>query len=88
MHIQELIGILILRQCKGKSGEEWVLKTINEKRAAFAEKDRIDEKIRRKEDMVSYEKLFKLKYDNNGYLQSYKRNENAIKKEIDKGEAT
>lgn len=45
---------------------------------------KIDEKIRRKEDMVSYEKLFKLKYDNNGYLQSYKRNENAIQKEIDK----
>ena len=32
-----------------------------------------DEKIRRKEDMVSYEKLFKLKYDGNGYLESYKR---------------
>ena len=30
-----------------------------------------DEKIRRKEEMVSYEKLFKLKYDNNGYLESY-----------------
>lgn len=43
-----------------------------------------DEKIRRKEDMVSYEKLFKLKYDKNGYLESYKRNENAIQKEIDK----
>ena len=43
-----------------------------------------DEKIRRKEDMAPYEKLFKLKYDNNGYLESYKRNENAIQKEIDK----
>ena len=34
--------------------------------------------------MVSYEKLFKLKYDNNGYLESYKRNEDGIQKEIDK----
>ena len=33
---------------------------------------------------VSYEKLFKLKYDNNGYLESYKRNEDEIQKEIDK----
>ena len=45
---------------------------------------KVDEKIRRKEDMVSYEKLFKLKYDNNGYLESYKRNEDVIQKEIDK----
>ena len=45
---------------------------------------KVDEKIRRKEDMVSYEKLFKLKYDNNGYLESYKRNEDGIQKEIDK----
>ena len=45
---------------------------------------KVDEKIRRKEDMVSYEKLFKLKYDNNGYLESYKRNEDEIQKEIDK----
>lgn len=45
---------------------------------------KVDEKIRRKEDMVSYEKLFKLKYDGNGYLESYKRNENEIQKEIDK----
>lgn len=34
--------------------------------------------------MVSYEKLFKLKYAGNGYLESYKRNENKIQKEIDK----
>ena len=45
---------------------------------------KVDEKIRRKEDMVSYEKLFKLKYDNNGYLESYKRNEDVMQKEIDK----
>lgn len=43
-----------------------------------------DEKIRRKEDMMAYEKLFKLKYDNNGYLESYRRNENEIQQEIDK----
>ena len=45
---------------------------------------RVDEKLRRKEDMVAYKKLFKLKYDNNGYLESYSRNENEIQKEIDK----
>ena len=45
---------------------------------------KVDEKIRRKEEMTSYEKLFKLKYDNNGYLESYKRNEREIQKEIDK----
>lgn len=45
---------------------------------------KVDEKIRRKEDVVPYEKLFKLKYDDNGYLESYKRNENEIQKEVDK----
>ena len=45
---------------------------------------KVDEKIRRKEDMVAYKKLFKLKYDNNGYLESYSRNETEIQKEIDK----
>ena len=45
---------------------------------------KVNEKIRRKEDMVAYKKLFKLKYDNNGYLESYSRNENEIQKEIDK----
>ena len=38
----------------------------------------------RKINVCSYEKLFKLKYDNNGYLESYKRNEDGIQKEIDK----
>ena len=33
---------------------------------------------------MAYKKLFKLKYDNNGYLESYSRNENEIQKEIDK----
>lgn len=45
---------------------------------------KVDEKIRRKEDMVSYKKLFRLKYDSNGYLQSYERNESEIQKEIDR----
>lgn len=45
---------------------------------------KVNEKIRRKEDMAPYEKLFRLKYDNNGYLESYKRNENAVQKETDK----
>ena len=47
-------------------------------------KKRVREKIRRKEDMAAYEKLFKLKYDNNGYLLSYKRNEKKIQEEVDK----
>ncbi len=47
-------------------------------------KKRVEEKIRRKEEMATYEKLFKLKYDQNGYLQSYKRNEKKIQEEIDK----
>ena len=47
-------------------------------------KKRIEEKIRRREDMTAYEKLFKLKYDNNGYLQSYKRNEKKIQEELDR----
>lgn len=34
------------------------------------------------EDLRAYEKHFKLEYDSNGYLQSYKRNE--IQKEIDR----
>jgi len=34
--------------------------------------------------MVSYKKLFQLKYDSSGYLQSYERNEDEIQKEIDK----
>ena len=45
---------------------------------------KVDEKIRRKEDLRAYEKYFKLKYDSNGYLQSYKRNETEIQKEIDR----
>ena len=47
-------------------------------------KKRVEEKLRRKEEMSSYEKLFKLKYDNNGYLESYKRNEKEIEKEVEK----
>lgn len=47
-------------------------------------KKRVEEKTRRKEDMAAYEKHFKLKYDSNGYLQSYKRNEKKIQEEIDR----
>ena len=47
-------------------------------------KKRVEEKIRRKEDMTSYEKLFKLKYDDNGYLLSYRRNEKKIQEEMDR----
>ena len=40
---------------------------------------KVDEKIRRKEDMVSYEKLFKLKDDNNGYLEYVSALKNKLK---------
>ena len=45
---------------------------------------KVEEKIRRKEDLRAYEKHFRLEYDSNGYLQSYKRNENKIQKEINR----
>ena len=34
--------------------------------------------------MTIYEKLFRLKYDRNGYLESYKRDEQKIQKEVDR----
>lgn len=58
------------------------LKQTQKKEAHLQKK--VDEKIRRKEDLRAYEKHFRLKYDSNGYLQSYKRNENEIQKEIDR----
>lgn len=45
---------------------------------------KVEETIHRKEELVSYGKLFRLKYDDNGYLLAFKRNETAIQKEIDR----
>jgi transposase len=45
---------------------------------------KVEEKIRRKEDLVAYEKYFKLRYDDYGYLVSYSKNDNKIQQEIDK----
>ena len=47
-------------------------------------KKKAEEKTRREEDMASYEKLFKLKYDDNGYPESYKRNEKKIQVVMDR----
>lgn len=47
-------------------------------------KKRVAEKIRRREDMGAFTKEFRLKYDDNGYLISYKRNENVIQKKADR----
>lgn len=44
---------------------------------------KLNEKINRREDMQAYEKLFRLKYDDYGYLVSYKRNEKKIEGETD-----
>ena len=46
-------------------------------------KKKLNEKINRREDMQAYEKLFRLKYDDYGYLVSYKRNEKKIERETD-----
>lgn len=41
-------------------------------------------KLSRKEDLRSYEKYYLLKFDDNGYFQSYKRRDSIIQKELDK----
>ena len=40
---------------------------------------KVDEKIRREEELLLYKKHFKLNYDDYGYLESYKRNQRSIK---------
>lgn len=45
---------------------------------------KVEKKLSRKEELRSYEKYYLLKFDMNGYLQSYKRRDAIIQKEIDK----
>ena len=45
---------------------------------------KVEKKLSRKEDLRSYEKYYLLKFDDNGYFQSYKRRDNTIQKELDK----
>ena len=45
---------------------------------------KIEKKLSRKEELRSYEKYYLLKFDENGYLLSYKRRDNIIQKELDK----
>lgn len=45
---------------------------------------KVEKKLSRKEELRSYEKYYLLKFDDNGYLLSYKRRDSVIQKEIDK----
>ena len=45
---------------------------------------KVEKKLSRKEDLRSYEKYYLLKFDDNGYFQSYKRRDSTIQKELDK----
>jgi transposase len=45
---------------------------------------KVDEKLRREEELLGYKRHFKLKFDFNGYLEGYYRNESNIKKEVDR----
>ena len=44
---------------------------------------KVEKKLSRKEDVRSYEKHYLLRFDDNGYLQSYKRRDSVIQKELD-----
>jgi transposase len=45
---------------------------------------KVDEKIRKEEELTSYRKHFKLRFDDYGYLLSYVRNDKKIQEDIDK----
>ena len=45
---------------------------------------KVDEKIRKEEELLSYKKQFKLKFDNYGYFESYKRDQKHIKEHTDR----
>ena len=45
-------------------------------------KEKVERKIRRKEDVKAFEKYYKVKFDENGYFMSYKRNEAQIRSMI------
>ena len=45
---------------------------------------KVEKKLSRKEELGSYEKYYLLKFDENGYLLSYKRRDSIIQKELDR----
>lgn len=45
---------------------------------------KVEKKLSRKEELRSFEKHYLLKFDDNGYLLSYKRRDSIIQKELDK----
>lgn len=45
---------------------------------------KVDEKIAKRENISNYEKAFKLRYDDNGYLRSYEQKMNVIQEESQK----
>ena len=47
-------------------------------------KDKVERKIRRKEDVQAYEKFYKVKFDDNGYFLSYQRREDKLRSMINK----
>ena len=67
---------------RGSEERNRYLDQIYKKEKALEKK--VDEKLRREEEVLSYKRHFKLKFDYNGYLESYGRNERSIKKEIDR----
>lgn len=46
--------------------------------------DRVGKKLQRKEEVQSYEKYYKLRYDENGYFQNYQRKDREIRKLIER----
>ena len=47
-------------------------------------KEKVDAKLQRKEDVKSYENLYRIKFDDHGYFLSYQRKDNKIKELLDK----
>ena len=46
--------------------------------------EKIQKRVQRKEDVKAYEPYYKIKFDENGYLQAYQRKEQKIREEINK----
>ena len=42
--------------------------------------EKVEKKLKRKEDIKQYEKYYKLKFDDHGYFQNFRRKDNALKK--------
>ncbi len=47
-------------------------------------KEKVDAKLQRKEDVKSYENLYRIKFDDHGYFLTFQRKENKIKELLDK----